>query len=137
MKIYRVQVFISGILLMVGASLPWATVTNYPTGASIHFGALNGDSTYTAIGGLILLVEALLVKGEPGHIYSRVAVNVSLLCAVIIMSNIGNIQPLNPEQGISTNLGVGLTCLSPIGILMGLIGGANRVDAQKKSITPQ
>lgn len=120
-----------GLLLMVGAVMPWATISSRIWALTRTINGLGGAGILTASGGLVLLLVGIRVKGAPGKSFSRLGVIVSMLCGLLIIWKVFNIATLSTEEGItSSSLRFGLSFLSPLGAAFGLIGSAMKTPAE-------
>jgi hypothetical protein len=137
MKNYRVLTLFGGILLMVGAALPWATLTSSFLGFSRTLSGLEGDGIISAIGGLILLIVALAAKGKPGNIYSVFGLIVAILCGLLLVIKIVGLSGTSIDPSVDMSLGFGLTCVSPLGVLLAFIGSVIRVPAIPEPTQPE
>src|SRR5512142_225614 len=94
MKINRVWVLVGGVFLIIGAVLPWLTkticmmpppgpfcVTRYISGMDSFAPLCPASSgSFTAAGGVILVLIALYEDRRASRVYSTIAIIVSLLC---------------------------------------------------------
>jgi hypothetical protein len=133
MKIYRLLVLVGGILLMVGAVLPWASgpSSSYyiTTGLEISRSSGVGEGCmHTAGAGGILVLIALVHRGKPGKSYSRLATAISVLCGLLLAGAAFFITQVTLTDSPSFSLAFGLACVSPLGALLGLLGGMQRVS---------
>ncbi len=126
-------VIVSGLLLMVGAALPWATVTSDFLGISRSITGLEGDGILSALGGLLLFLVGIFGKGKPGKSFSIFGAIVAILCGLLLVSKLFTIATLSTTDGITPSLGFGLSCLSPLGALFGLIGSVMKTPAESSS----
>jgi hypothetical membrane protein len=139
--ITRAFVIAGGLLLIVGAVMPWLTLTNdnpFPGFPAVCTG-LQGNESYngnTLLGGLILVLIGIFRKDEPGKSFSMFGVIVSVLCGLVILQvNLTYVFYLFSiaEDGGHGSFGIGLTRLSPLGALLGLIGSLLKTPEEPTS----
>ncbi len=123
----KTLITVGGFLLMVGAAMPWATIEFL--GISRRFTGLEGDGVLSALGGLLLFLIGIFGKGKPGKSFSIFGAIVAILCGLLLVSKLFTIATLSTTDGITPSLGFGLSCLSPLGALFGLIGSAMKLPA--------
>jgi len=134
MKKHQVLTLAGGICLLIGAMLPWATVTSDFLGLSRSITGVEGDGILSAIGGVILLLIGIIAKGSAGKTYSPFGIIVSILCGLLLVLKIANLAALPATQGVSYSLGAGLTLISPLGILLAVLGSASKVPAASEPV---
>jgi hypothetical protein len=124
----RTLLIISGLLLMAGVAVSWATLTSEVIGFSHRIIALGSDELLLAVGGLILLLIGIFGKGHPGKMFSASGLILSILCGMISYKLLVAALPF--EQGITTADGLGLSCLRPLAALLGFLGSIMRTSAE-------
>lgn len=135
MKQYKTLVIVGGVLLMLGAVTPWVTITGI-FGLSKTLYGYEGDGLITGFVGLLLLLIGLLtVKETPGKSYSVPSVILSAIISTLILSKIVSVASALKDQpaSVSASIGYGLLCLSPVGALLALVGGATSVPKTQVS----
>lgn len=124
----RVLVLIGGILLIFGAIMPWASVTSNSLGLSRSLTGIEGDGILAALVGVVLLLIAIFAKGKPGAPYSIFAGLLALACGGFLLIKAASLSTFQSSSAdISTSIGVGLLCISPLGVLLAVLGGFIRV----------
>ena len=88
---------------------------------------IEGDGIFTAGAGAILLLVSLLARGKPGSAYSLFAVIVAILSGGLLLLKLSTLASLESTEGVSTSIGAGLSCVSPLAVLLAVIGGAMKV----------
>lgn len=101
---------LGALALLVGALLPWASVTSPILGLSLSKAGYEGDGMFTGAIGLLLLLGSVLYKGEPGRIYSIGTSILAFLGGVILLYDFSNISSLTSQagQGVMTSIGPGV-----------------------------
>jgi hypothetical protein len=119
---------IGAIGLLVGAFLPWVTVSAALFGLSISKAGYEGDGIFTAGIGFIILLGSILYKGKPGRIYSIGTAVLSFIALALLIYTMTNLSSLGDEieAGVFTSVGPGIY-VSVIGALIGIVGGFLRV----------
>ncbi len=138
-RIHQLLVGIGGILLALGAVLPWLTnticmmpppgpfcVTRYVSGIESFAPVCPASSgSVTAAVGVVLLLVALYEYGRTGQVYSTLAPAVSALCLFPIMGAV-LFPPIVSEDHFSPWPGIGFY-VSVLGVLLGIFGGLQHV----------
>jgi hypothetical protein len=124
----RTLLIISGLLLMVGVAVSWATLPSNFIGFSRRILALGSDELLLALGGLILLLIGIFGKSHPGKIFSDSGLIISILCGMISYKLLVATLPF--EGGITTALGLGLSCLRPLAALSAFLGSIMHTSAE-------
>lgn len=130
MKNPKTITVIGAILLMVGAMMPWATVSGI-FGISQSIYGYQGDGIFTGLAGFVILILALNSKETPGKNYSNATTIIALLSGLLLLSKIFGIFSVMSEQAesVSMSMGIGLSCLSPLGIALAIVGGSTRIPS--------
>jgi hypothetical protein len=124
---------------VIGALLPWSTVTAPFIGTAYVFG-FEGDGLITGGIGLLLLIIFILSKGTPGKLYSVIGAIVGCSMALILAFDMKSaFSTIYASQGpVRASIGPG-PFLSMIGAILIVVGGFLRVPRlsqpliQKKS----
>ena len=129
---------IGALILIIAAFLPWINVSalygNVPGIDEGIAAGWEGDGFITGGIGLILLVSAFMIKGNPGKRYSITGAIFGLLTCSVILSDFLAIIRIGPEAGIlaSTCIGLYLTFAGGLlAIFSGLQMIPDRVDNLK------
>jgi len=121
---------LSGLLLVAGAFLPWATLSN-SLGASYTITGIEADGIFTiVIGAVIVLVSYLLIirkaKGKKSGIGLFVVGLVALVIGAIDTMGVNQVieekKSVMAQSGIAAHVGIGLY-LTLIGGILALIAG--------------
>ena len=101
---------LGALALLVGALLPWASVTSPILGLSLSKAGYEGDGMFPGAIGLLLLLGSVLYKGEPGRIYSIGTSILAFLGGAILLYDFSNISSLTSQagQGVMTSIGPGV-----------------------------
>ena len=122
---------LGGLALIIGALLPWATLTSFLVGSFSRAG-YEGDGIITGGIGILLLFGGLLVKGKPGKLYSLAGSFFALIAGLILVSDFSNVsgivRDMDAEESMMASIGPGLY-LSALGAVLALVGGLQRVPA--------
>ncbi len=121
--------FLGGFALVVGALLPWFTVTSSTLGLSNSVYGYSGPGLVTGGIGLILFIAAIFVTGTPGKLYSPVMTILAVLSSILIIYVIATFDYSFPVQGQNTAmiaLDMGIY-ISLIGEVLAVTGGLLRV----------
>ena len=117
---------LSGILLLAGAALPWATVSSDLLGVSRTIMGFESDGILSGPGGLILLLIGIFAKGKPGEMFSPPGFTVTILCGFIVGAKLFTALTYVPASDITISVGSGLSIFSPLGIVLGFLGSIFR-----------
>lgn len=120
-------VLFGGIGLMVGAALPWGTVTS--AFGQISMNGLEGDGMLSGGAGLVLLLVALTVKPKAGSMFSVLGGIVALFAGYISLNAILNVGSLADEPGVIVQTGYGLY-VSLIGALLATLGSFSKIPGE-------
>lgn len=116
----RWMVIIGAALLMIGAALPWLTVST-PVIGTLPSAWLWGDGAYSWGIGFPMLMAAALSRDKPGKTYPILGIVLGVIALLIIVSKLTVIESaLIHFEGIES-IGLGLY-LSAVGALLVLLG---------------
>ena len=129
----RLIIFAGGLLLMVGFALPWITIANtdgtwWAIATGLHIAYSHHPSIYSLLGGLVLVLIGIFGNGRPGKSFSIFGVMVSILCGLLLTSVIWFYSDI--LEG-NESFSYGLTVISPLGVLLGLIGSLVKVPIER------
>jgi len=131
------MVIIGGIGLLIGAAMPWGTITTIFGQMSIN--GYEGDGIITGGIGLVLLIAGLLAKPKPGKRYSLLGGLIFLFTgwlAIRTMTNLNQIASDDIGSGM-IQIGTGLY-ISIIAAIIGAIGGFTLIPPEvETSETPE
>jgi len=126
----RAAVLLGALGLIIGAFLPWVTVTAALVG-TINKAGIEGDGTITAGIGLLLLIGALATKGKPGKVYSLASAIFALIAlfgVIYTWSNVSStVADLNDNALAMASVGAGLYLSVPSAIVAA-VGGLLKVS---------
>ena len=110
--------------LVIGALLPWVSMSSPLLSVSMEFKGYEGDGILSGGIGVIVLLIALLYKGKPGKMYSWPLSLIAILAGIIVINVFGNMQEAISEvtTDINASLGPGIY-LSLLGALLAVVGG--------------
>ncbi len=127
---------LGGVGLIVGALLPWATLTSFLIG-SVSKAGYEGDGIITGGIGILLLIGGLLAKGKPGKLYSIGGSIFAVIAGLILVADFSNVsgivRDMNAEESMMASIGPGLY-LSALGAVLALVGGLQRVPTAPGAI---
>jgi hypothetical protein len=128
MKNPKTVMLIGAILVLVGAMTPWATVSGI-FGLSQSIYGYQGDGIFSGLAGLIVLIIALTAKEVPGKNYSNFSAILAVLAGLLVVSKVFAIVGLMADQeaGVNMSMGIGLSCLTPLGAFLILLGGLTKI----------
>lgn len=116
----RTLVIAGALALLLGAYLPWASITS-PFFGTISIAGYEVDGIFSGVIGLILLIGALITHGKPGRPYSVAATLLAIVAAIIVFPKF--ILPTSLAMG---SIGSGLF-VSAMGVFLAAVGGLVRV----------
>lgn len=117
----RNLVFTAGLLLLIGAFMPWVTITSAFFGLSQSLTGIEGDGMFSAGAGIILLLISFSAKPTPGKNYSIPGIIVSVLAFLLLFGKPGALKNSSDADGVLVSIGFGLY-LSILGSILGVIG---------------
>jgi hypothetical protein len=126
----KILLIASGILLLVGAALPWATVSSDLLGVSRTITGFESDGILSGPGGLILLLIGIFAKGKPGEMFSPPGFTVTILCGFVVGAKLFTALTYVPASDITISLGSGLGIFSPLGVVLGFLGSVYKGDSK-------
>lgn len=116
----RIMTIVAAIILIIGALLPWGTVSVGLFQRSLL--GIQGDGGIISLGtGVALLIAGIARKGIPGKNYSIGIAIIGVLIGVWLVSKLGGLLSLAASDP-STSVGAGLW-LSLIGPVLATLGG--------------
>jgi hypothetical protein len=123
----RITTLVGATLLVVGALLPWATMTA-PLVGIVNLYGYQGDGRITGGIGLLLFLGALITRATPGKRYS-VAIGLlaalALLVAGLKVLSVGFAEAV--VSGLATgSIGMGVW-VSVLGATLAVVGGLTKV----------
>jgi hypothetical protein len=124
----------AGVLLMIAAAMPWATVLSFSVAGTV------GGGKATMFFGIVLAVFGLLIGLKQGRLWvSITACVVAALVVLIALGNMGNITDVARNSGdrflgnsVSIGSGLYLTLLAGLAALVLSIIGI----ARRQALTP-
>ena len=129
----------SGILLLAGAALPWATVSSDLLGVSRTITGFESDGILSGPGGLILLLIGIFAKGKPDEMFSPPGFTVAVLCGFVVGAKLFTALTYVPASDVTISVGYGLSIFSTLGIILAFLGsifrGANKTNPGSLSST--
>lgn len=125
----RLLVGLGGLVLIIGAMLPWATLTA-PFVGTVSIAGYQGDGLISGGAGLLLLLIAAFSKGKSGGFYSIIASIIGIIAGIIVFPKLLTIGSVvaDFEIGIAS-IGPGIYS-SLIGSIIAVIGGLLRVPSK-------
>jgi len=135
----RLFVLLGGLILILGARLPWisAPVLYGDVGYSLESIEIGWeDSGYIPAGvGLILLLIGIFWQGRAGKRYSLPAAILAVLPILLVIGSFSRILEMDPEAGFfaATDVGLYVTFLGP---LLALVGGLRRTIVNLAELLP-
>ena len=131
MKTSRMLVLIGGLILIIGARLPWMSVpvlygVEGPVYEAIEIG-WEGDGTITGGIGLILLLVGLFWWRRIEKRYAMIAAVLAVLPVLVVIADSASILELDPEAGFFAATDVGLY-VTLAGALLTLAGVLSRIS---------
>jgi hypothetical protein len=127
MKNPKGLVIFGSILLIVGALTPWAKVSSGFLGLSLPIYGYQTLGQLTGIAGLIFLLIGIFSKPQPDKRYSVFIAILSVIIALPTAFKFIDVILTRSPNGISTSIGFGLLCLSPLGILLAFMGAMKKL----------
>ena len=130
----RLLVLIGGLLLVIGARLPWISVpvlfgVEGPAYEAIAVG-WEGDGIITGGIGFLLLLEGMLIPGRRGTRYALLEAMLAALAAMVVVEGFYRMLEINPSAGIIAATDVGLY-VTLLGALLALVGAVRRSSVQR------
>ena len=114
--------------LLLGALMPWASVSS--GFISVTVAGYEGDGILTGAAGVLILLIALIARGQQGKRYSYGIVGLAVVAAGIAGYDIVHAQSVaedvRPLANASVEIGLYFTLVSAI---VALVGGWQRVPA--------
>jgi hypothetical protein len=115
----------SGVGLVVGSLLPWATLTA-PFVGTVEITATDGDGMLTLIGGLIVGVIGILGLTRGVGVFGLVSLFLAvLLAAFVAFTDLGNVTEMaadfNDEDFGAASVGIGLWLVT-VATIIGAVG---------------
>jgi hypothetical protein len=140
MKTSRMLVLIGGLILIIGARLPWMSVPVLYGVEGAGYEAIEigweGDGTITGGIGLILLLVGLFWWRRIEKRYAIIAAVLAVLPVFVVIADSSMILELDPEAGFFAATDVGLY-VTLAGALLALVGALYRTSMhQAKQGTP-
>ena len=139
----RIFSLLGGFGLMIGALMPWASISSYTSGYTWNITGINGDGILTAILGILVIIIGFTTKIKPKKPFSILITMLGILSIMIIFPKFFLLSELNitNAEHISGSLGVGLYLSFFAGIFT-TIGGLlssnqETIDVEKISIDSQ
>jgi tetratricopeptide (TPR) repeat protein len=127
----QILTLLGAIGLLAGAVLPWISFTSIF--GTVSKAGYEGAGVFTGGIGLLLLLIALLVKGNPGHSYSIVGVIFALIAGVTAFWDLSSVSSrvaeINADMSFFASVGPGLY-ITAIGAVLAFVGGLQQVPAQ-------
>ena len=132
----RAFVIIGGLILCIGARLPWISVQVL---FGVH-GPLEGievgwedNGIITGGIGLILLLIGLLRKGKAGTRYSVPGAILAALACFVVVGCFKRVLEINPSAGFFADTEVGLY-VTFLGAILALVGVVSRIQVRYKPL---
>jgi cation transport ATPase len=123
----KTLVIVGGVLIMLGALLPWGSVNAGIFSRSIS--GIEGDGLITGALGTILLFIGIFTHLKSGKYFSFWGTIISIIVVVIMASKTCTIMGImSSNSSVNTSLGIGLF-VSLFGGLLGIWGGASKISA--------
>lgn len=133
----KTAVIIGGILLLVGAMTPWATLSTSFLGISRSFYGYESDGLITGGAGLIILILALATKPRPGKVFSIPVVLIAIVAGIVAVLRMLNIYVSTSQvTDVQSSIGYGLSCLTPLGLAFSFFGGSIREKTPAPAVPP-
>jgi len=107
----RIFSLIGGFGLIIGALLPWATVSSYTLGVSRSIMGYDGDGILTAILGFLVIIIGFTTRVKPNRPFSIFITLLSILSLIFIFPKLFTLSESNlssPSEDIYSSLGLGL-----------------------------
>jgi hypothetical protein len=134
----RALVIIGGLILCIGARLPWISV---PALFNVSHGDLlegievgwEDNGIITGGIGLILLLIGLLHKGKAGTRYSVPGLSLAAYASFVVVGCFMRVLEINPSAGFfaGTDVGIYVTLL---GAILALVGAMSRIQVPYKPL---
>ncbi len=130
---YRGQqiLFIGSLGLIIGALLPWATVTSGVFGVSLNVAGYQMYGMVTGALGLVFMIVSMASKGTPGKTYSTPTIVIGVAAILLLASVLMNLNRAVSQAdsgGLLTAIGPGLL-MSIAGAVLATVGGLQEVPA--------
>lgn len=118
----RTLVLLGGASLIIGALLPWASMTA-PFVGTLTVSGYQGDGLLSGLIGVILLIGGFISRGRKGQRYSIAAVGLAVLAGLLVIPKFSSLGSAIGEMELGFgSLGVGLY-LSALGVALAFVGG--------------
>lgn len=127
-----------GVGLIIGALLPWASLTSLVLGTSLSAAGYEGDGLLTGALGLVFAIVALSRKGTPGKRYSIALGLAALVAGWIALSAWARLTVTvsGMDSSMSASVGPGVY-LTIVGAVLGAIGAFQKVPPQQDASPTQ
>ena len=122
----KTLLIMGGLLLMIGVVLPWGSASSDLLGITRTVMGFESDGQFSGPGGLILLLIAIFTKERQGKIFSFFGLIVSIICGFIVASKIFTILTYVPSGDVTIAVRYGLSIVSTLGVILGVIGSIYR-----------
>lgn len=119
--------------LLLGAVMPWATITA-PLVGTVTIPGYRGDGILTGGLGLVLLLAVMAVQGKPGERYSPLIAIFGALALVLTVPKISSIGGVD-TPGAFSEIGIGLW-ISIIGGVLVAVGGFSKMPGTPVAAPP-
>ena len=117
----RTLILLGGLALIVGAFLPWASISA-PFVGSLSLSGYQGDGIISGAIGLILFVVALISRKGPGKIAALLTLLLGVLAGMIVIPKLFDFAGISADYEVSLiSVGSGIY-VSIIGALLVVIG---------------
>jgi hypothetical protein len=116
----RLLMGVGGLGLIVGALLPWATITA-PLVGTVSLSGFEGDGIISGGIGVLLALGAALSKGKPGKRYSIAGAVFGVIAGLVVFPKIASIGSIVSDYGVGAALGAGIyvSIISAIAVIFG------------------
>lgn len=133
----RAIVLIGGLILCIGARLPWMSVpvlfgVQGPAYEGIEVG-WEDNGIITGSIGCILLLVGLFFKGRAGTRYSVPGAILAALAAIVVTGCFQRVLEIGPSAGFLAATDVGLY-VTLIGALLALVGALSKIPVPREPL---
>jgi hypothetical protein len=128
---------LGGIGLILGAALPWATLTSYYFRVTTSKAGFEGDGMITGAIGVILILFAILEKGKTGKLYSVAVIIFAILAELVVFYDLPRVLSFisSAKSDYKASVGVGIY-ITIIGAILAVAGGFQRVPGDPAEVRP-